>query len=212
MAIEKTIFTGTNQAQNFPEVYAWLTANAAEYFDEIVQNETLDTINCKIGGQDALILSFAANTPLVRVILKTGQDWKANGFTLWFEFACKTNSGIYLKAKNSLMDLIVTRDNMGSVAFASIISYVDKSQYKFLVGSFENSNNFLYPEDVFTKLNNLPFIFSTPSTALTPIPCRGRSYLTDVQFVPFTEYPGLNGRIISGGMEYYYNGIFALKG
>lgn len=60
MAIETTYFTGTTAAANYAEVSAWLTANAAEYFDEITGAENV--ITCKIGGVNALTLNFTGRT------------------------------------------------------------------------------------------------------------------------------------------------------
>lgn len=59
MAIETTYFTGTTAEANYAEVSAWLTVNAAEYFDEITGTENV--ITCKIGGVNALTLNFTGD-------------------------------------------------------------------------------------------------------------------------------------------------------
>lgn len=58
MAIETTYFTGTTAEANYAEVSAWLTANAAEYFDTIDVPSGAQEISCKVGDVTALKLDW----------------------------------------------------------------------------------------------------------------------------------------------------------
>ncbi|MCB6617073.1 hypothetical protein, partial [Ruminococcus sp. 210702-SL.1.03] len=58
MAIETTYFTGTTAAANYAEVSAWLTANAAEYFDTIDVPSGAQEVSCKVGDVTALKLDW----------------------------------------------------------------------------------------------------------------------------------------------------------
>lgn len=213
MAIEKTIFTGTNQDTNRPEVYAWLAANATEYFDEITHDESAKTITCKIGGQTAMVLAFDSGTSnVITLYLKNGVTQKNYKKNEWFEFAVKTSKGIYLKMKSGLVDLFVTRDNNGSTAFVGLFTGANASSVMPVCASFENSASFWGEFSIFnTSASNAGFIKGNSMTAMVNMPCWGQVYLPDLYFVPFTENVGLNGRITHGGEEYYYDGIFALK-
>ena len=212
MAIEKTIFTGTSQDTNRPEVYAWLAANAAEYFDEITHDESAKTITCKIGGQTAILLTFDSGTSsVITLYLKNGTLKKNYKKNEWFEFAVKTSKGIYLKMKSSLVDLFVTRDNNGSVAFAALLTDTNTSSVIPLCASFESSASFWNEFPLMSSLSSATCVKGSSLTALVNMPCWGGVYLPDLYFVPFTENVGLNGRITSGGEVYYYDGIFALK-
>lgn len=215
MAIEKMIFTGTNQDQNFPEVYAWLTANAAEYFDEITQDETAKTITCKIGGQNAFTLYFASDKNVFQITLKNGITRTTADTGKSIDFAVKTSKGIYLKYKGVFVNIFITRDDRGAVSFAGLSKNSNGYRYLFS-GSFSNSPNFWessWHDNGGTDISPSAYDITMASslTSMCAMPCNGQVYTPDLYFVPFTENFGRNSKISCNGTEYYYDGIFALK-
>ena len=117
MAISKKTFTGTTLEAQSAEMLAWLTENAAEYFDSITADSS-GNISCKIGGDPALDLGFSGSVPLYTVYLQNGVS--ISPVTLaskggLYSLAVATSCGIYFR--NLYGYIFVTRSNTGSIAF-----------------------------------------------------------------------------------------------
>ncbi len=227
MAIETTYFTGTTAAANYAEVSAWLTANAAEYFDEITGTENV--ITCKIGGVNALTLNFtgASGTDCFVITTKNGKTYGGGSASQFgnyaLRFGYKTDHGIMIcnnKADKYQLSIIISKSNDGNIFFAvtttvgnnstnpdNFIRILDFEKSLDRTGAY-NSTGESDPQ----KRHNIQGAIPAAMTALVPTVSDAGTYCDNVLFTPFTQYGNMCWGVIDvSGTKYVYNGVFALK-
>lgn len=206
MAIEKTVFTGTTQAANAPEVYAFLNANKAGYFDSVEWDGSTDDINCYVGKTPALTLGFDGTAKNIKITLANGVVYSAYPTINLWRYAVKTSKGLVL-----VMDynsLFITKSSTDTTAM-------------FFCGQESSSTLSLYYKcaDIVHSAAMYEFVHSPSdamkaagSTAFVPIPLGANieSYAPDVYFTPYTQYREVTSKLTANGREYFYNGIIAL--
>lgn len=206
MAIEKTVFTGTTQASNAPEVYAFLNANKDGYFDSVEMDESTNNITCYVGETPALILGFDGTAKNVKITLANGTIYSAYPTTNLWKYAVKTSKGLVL-----VMDynsLLITKSSADTTA-------------TLFCGQESGSTSSLYYKcaDIVHSSTMYEFLYSSSSTikaagvtAFAPIPLGTNieSYASDVYLTPYTQYKEITGILTANGREYYYTGYIAL--
>lgn len=206
MAIKKTVFTGTTQAANAPEVYAFLNANKAGYFDSVEMDETSHNITCYVGETPALTLGFDGTSKNIKITLTNGVVYSAYPVTNLWRYAVKTSKGLVLVMDYSTV--WITESSMGTTAIL-------------FCGQESSSTSSLYYKcaDIVHSTAMYEFVYSPSdamkaagSTAFVPIPLGANieSYTPDVYFTPYTQYREVTSKLTANGREYFYNGIIAL--
>lgn len=229
MAIETTYFTGTTAAANYAEVSAWLTANAAEYFDTIDVPSGGQQVSCKVGDVTALKLDWGAEFSTQRAFKITANNGVVidNGYFFNFDRCVwrrgvKTSNGIMLcngSTDSYQTSLLVSRNSEGGIIFAVVspdntninnsvsrgrLLDFEKSLKVSLTTGSSNSNP--------GERHNGIGIISAGRTALVPAVTDAGTYSDNLFFVPFTQFIGQSGITIDvDGTKYVYNGVFALK-
>jgi hypothetical protein len=206
MAIEKTVFTGTTQAANAPEVYEFLNANKESYFDSIEMDETSHNITCYVGETPALTLGFDGTANNVKITLANGVVYSSYPTTNLWKYTIKTSKGLVLWTDYNI--LFITKSSMDTTAmlFVGQESSSTTSPY-YKCADIVHSKvmfEFYYPSDNDIKAAGL--------TAFVPIPLsvNNESYASDVYFTPYTQYKGISGILVANGREYYYDKHIAL--
>ena len=223
MAIETTYFTGTTAETNYAEVLAWLTANAADYFDEITGSENV--ITCKIGDVNALTLNFteATNARFATITLKNGisintvYKWGDNSgkeTVVRLNRGIKTDNGISLFGTQYL-NFFVAKTSDNNTIFAYFGELNSTSDWGWYIGEIEKSANFIKSRSISSSGwgNYTTYgVYSAGKTALVPAITDVGTYNDNLFFVPFTQFAGQSGITINvDGTKYVYNGVFALK-
>lgn len=206
MAIEKTVFTGSTQAANAPEVYAFLNANKESYFDSVEMDETSHNITCYVGETPALTLGFDGTSKNITITLTNGVVYSAYPTTNLWKYAIKTSKGLVLVMNYS--SLFITKSSTDTTAM-------------FFCGQESSSTSNLYYKcaDIvhstamyeFTKSVSYSII-AADLTVFVPIPLGANieSYAPDVYLTSYTQYFGVVSKLTANGREYFYNGIIAL--
>lgn len=228
MAIETTYFTGTTAAANYAEVSAWLTANAAEYFDTIDVPSDGQEVSCKVGEVAALKLDWGTDYDTQRsfqVTAKNGANINS-GYRYVHNKCCwrygyKTDNGIAIcnNQTNAFQSSIfISKDNNGDLIFAvlkpdspnlnSPSNWAEFLDFNSLASiKTEGSNN----SDPLAR-HRINGALSASMTALVPIVSDVKTYCDKVVTTPFSQYSNLCwGTIDVSGTKYVYNGVFALK-
>ena len=228
MAIETTYFTGTTAAANYAEVSAWLTANAAEYFDTIDVPSGAQEVNCKVGDVTALKLDWGTEYNTQRsfqINAKNGANINSN-YQYFHDRGCwrygyKTDSGIVIcngKTDNYQASIFISKNNNGELIFAAlrpdnpninscsnwaeIIDFNSQASIKF------NSSN---QGDPATR-HRINGVLPASMTALVPIVSDVETYCDKIMITPFSQYNNMCWGVIDvSGTKYVYNGVFALK-
>jgi hypothetical protein len=229
MAIETTYFTGATAAANYAEVSAWLTVNAAEYFDTIDVSSGAQEVNCKVGDVTALKLDWSAEFATQRAFKITAKNGVVidNGYFFNFDRCVwrrgvKTSNGIMLcngSTDSFQTSLLVARNSEGGIIFALVspdntninnsvnrgrLLDFEKSLKVSLTTSSSNSNP--------GERHNGIGIFQAGRTALVPIVSDAGTYSNNVFYVPFSQFiDSCFCKIDVDGTKYVYNGVFALK-
>lgn len=229
MAIETTYFTGTTAAANYAEVSAWLTANAADYFDTIDVPSGGQEVNCKVGDVTALKLDWGAEFSTQRAFKITANNGVVidNGYFFNFDRCVwrrgvKTGNGIMLcnGSTNSFQtSLSISRNSEGGIIFAVVSpdnTNVNNSVNRGRIIDFEKSLNVTTTHeasgDSAAQRHGGMGIISAGRTALVPIVSDAGTYCDNVFFTPFSQYSNFCwGTIDVSGTKYVYNGVFALK-
>ena len=229
MAIETTYFTGTTAAANYAEVSAWLTANAAEYFDTIDVPSGAQEVNCKFGDVTALKLDWSAEFGTQRAFKITANNGVVidNGFYFNFDRCVwrrgvKTGNGIMLcnGSTNSFQtSLSISRNSEGGIIFAVVSpdnTNVNNSVNRGRIIDFEKSLNVTTTHeasgDSAAQRHAGMGSISAGRTALVPIVSDAGTYSDNVFYVPFSQFiDSCFCKIEVDGTKYVYNGVFALK-
>lgn len=217
--INKTYFTGKTTFANRMEVFSWLNANAAEYFDEIVLTaESEEKILCKIGEITALELNFASSGYLYSITLKNGScnhsdaAWSSDNA---IRKAVKTSGGIWLYT-NDVKNIFISHNTDGGVVMAALMD-ISSSRRSVWTGDFENSLSWECCDTLHSDLTedycSGMGIRKKKRTAVVELCFNDTDEYSDTLFfVPYTQYIAQSDIIIDiDGTKYFYNGIFALK-
>jgi hypothetical protein len=213
MAIEKTVFTGTTQAANAPEVYEFLNANKAGYFDSVVMDETTNAITCYVGETAAFVMNFDGVAKSAVTTAANGSSIDSNRKDLTWSFGVVTSKGLALygtggSGSGSPFDIIISKNNNGNPIIV----------FKGLTGS-SASNQYFYTSDILDGIVHNLMGFNQNSfyeegiTALTQLPLSATdaTYAPDVYLTFFGQYLGTRGKLAANGKEYYYTGHIALS-
>lgn len=229
MAIETTYFTGTTAAANYAEVSAWLTANAAEYFDTIDVPAGGQEVSCKVGDVTALKLDWGAEFSTQRAFKITANNGVVidNGYFFNFDRCVwrrgvKTSNGIMLcngSTNSAQTSLSISRNSEGGIIFAVVSpdnTNVNNSVNRGRIIDFEKSLNVTTTHeasgDSAAQRHGGMGIISAGRTALVPIVSDAGTYCDNVFYVPFSQFTdSCFCKIEVDGTKYVYNGVFALK-
>ena len=218
MAIETTYFTGTTAEANEAEVYAWLTANAMDYFDEITDEN--HEIICKKDGVNSLFFNCSGgSTHHTAVMSKNGVViWSYYALDITNEYywnrAIKTDSGLVFVTKNNLATVFVSKTTNGDLFYVYCGSYKTGSNCVTAIADFEKSSNFniLEPTNGYLTDPKRYGVLQSAKTALVPALSDVGTYSENLFFVPYTQFSGPSIMTIEiDGTKYVYNGFFALK-
>lgn len=212
MAIEKTVFTGTTPAANAPEVYEFLNANKAGYFDSVVMDETTNTVTCYVGETAALAMNFDGVAKSAVMTAANGSSIDSNRKDIIWSFGVVTSKGLALygtggAGSGSPFDIIISKNNNGNPIIV----------FKGLTGSATSNQNF-YTSDILDGIVrnlmsfNTGYFHSEGVTALTQLPLSATddTYAPDVYITFFGQYLDTRGKLAANGKEYYYTGYIAL--
>ena len=213
MSITKHVFTGTSLEAQASEMLSWLQANATDFFDSI--SMASNVITCSKDGVNALVLSFNGTANDITMSLANGNLGILDSVGALYNYAVKTSTGILLNNRgtsNFPTFLFITKTNNNDLAFA-VTGYWHNYGH-FFVGDFSKSSSF---DDVFGRDDSLysEKYWGIPSslTTLTPLCFKtSATYMPDLNYMRFCEFPQIEGKISIGGVEYYSNGYLALKG
>lgn len=214
MAIEKTVFTGTTPAANAPEVYEFLNANKAGYFDSVVMDETTNNVTCYVGETPALKLGFNDSSKVITITLANGVSVsdlrEASNSTVWL-YGIKTSKGLALHCSGSsreTRDILVSKTDSGSLAIVSILC-TSASSTQLRAADIVHGSEFIKAFGAFGS--SAPF-YTMGVTTLTQIPLSqtAESYAPDVYLTFFGQYLDTRGKLAANGKEYYYTGYIAL--
>lgn len=206
MAIEKTVFTGTTQAANAPEVYAFLNANKEGYFDSVEMDESTNNITCYVGETLALTLGFDGTTKNIKITLANGTVYSAHPTTNLWKYAVKTSKGLVLVMDYSTLFIAKSSADTTAILFCG-------------QESSSTINMFYKCTDIVHSTAMYEFLYSPSSTikaagltAFVPIPLGAdiESYTPDVYITLYTQYRGVTSKLTANGREYFYNGVIAL--
>lgn len=229
MAIETTYFTGTTAAANYAEVSAWLTANAAEYFDTIDVPSGAQEVNCKVGDVTALKLDWGVEFGTQRAFKITAKNGAVidNGYFFNFDRCVwrrgvKTSNGIMLcngRTDSYQTSLLVSGNSEGGIIFAVVSpdnTNVNNSANRGRIIDFEKSLNVITTHeasgDSAAQRHSGMGSISAGRTALVPIVSDAGTYSDNVFYVPFSQFiDSCFCKIEVDGTKYVYNGVFALK-
>lgn len=216
MAIEKTVFTGTTQAANAPEVYEFLNANKAGYFDSVVMDETTNNVTCYAGETAALLFGFnGSSSAVVKITLANGESASdtrsAGNSTLWL-YGIKTSKGLALRGAGTseARSIIISKTDSGSLA---IIAQICKTSSATTLAAADILHGAEFISTGGTTLNGSTNPISNSGlTTLTQIPLSKTAeiYAPDVYITFFGQYIGTAGKLAANGKEYYYTGYIAL--
>lgn len=213
MAIEKTVFTGTTSAANAPEVYEFLNANKAGYFDRVEMDETTNDITCYVGETPALKLGFNDSSRLLMVTLDNGTyvgDRRSNDSNYVWAYGIKTSKGLVLygRATSDKPVVFISKTNTDSLAVVFLFQEKNSSTLYFCAADIVNGDNFFW---AFGAYENRP-AYKTGVTSLVNIPLSTNveSYTPDVYLTVFGQYNETAGKLTANGKEYYYTGYIAL--
>ena len=206
MSIEKTVFTGTTQAANAPEVYAFLNANKEGYFDSVEMDETSHNITCYVGETPALTLGFDGTAKNIKITLTNGVVYSAYPTINLWRYAVKTSKGLFLIMDYNSLFIAKSSADTTAILFR---------------GQESNStiNMFYKCADIVHSTAMYEFLYSSSNTikaagltAFVPIPLGAdiESYTPDVYITPYTQYKDVTSKLTANGREYFYNGIIAL--
>lgn len=196
--IEKTIFTGANATDNALELYNWLTDNASDYMENILNTDNVITADI-IGGGGIIFSPYNTQSSAVnKIILKNSAEQSVNRTGgAQFRTAYKTsngfilmlnNSGIYtfVKSNNNTIGIIASTSNTGKIYYADFSDSI-----------------------TITELSS-PVNYQAELTAFANIPL-GDSGNFAVEFFGVYAYQYNTTGIISyNGKRYVYNKFFAL--
>lgn len=229
MAIETTYFTGTTAAANYAEVSAWLTANAADYFDTIDVPSGAQEVGCKVGDVTALKFDWGGEFGTQRAFKITANNGVVidNGYFFNFDRCVwrrgvKTSNGIMLcngKTDSSQTSLSISKNSKGGIIFAVVSpdnTNVNNSVNRGRIIDFEKSLNVTTTHeasgDSAAQRHGGMGIISAGRTALVPIVSDAGTYCDNVFYVPFSQFTdSCFCKIEVDGTKYVYNGVFALK-
>jgi hypothetical protein len=206
MAIEKTVFTGTTQAANAPEVYAFLNANKEGYFDSVEMDETSHNITCYVGETPAITLGFDGTAKNIKITLANGVVYSAYPTTNLWRYAVKTSKGLVLVMDYNSLFITKSSADTTAILFAGQESSSTAGLYYKCADIVRSTAmfRFLYPSS--------DSITVTEFTAFVPIPLGANieSYTSDVYFTPYVQYKNGTSKLTSNGREYYYSDYIAL--
>lgn len=196
--IEKTIFTGANATDNALELYNWLSDNASDYMENILNTDNVITADI-IGGGSIIFSPYNTQSSAVnKIILKNSAEQSVNRTGgAQFRTAYKTsngfilmlnNGGIYafVKSNNNTIGIIASTSNTGKIYYADFSDSI-----------------------TITELSS-PVNYQAELTAFANIPL-GDSGNFAVEFFGVYAYQyNTNGIISYNGKRYVYNKFFAL--
>lgn len=220
MAITKTVFTATTQAGNAAEVYAFLNANKAGYFDSVTQDES-GNITCTVGGVDCLKLGFDGNAKSVRITAANGTVSQNNWGVRRWEYAYATSKGLWLYSNILVgyvspnpVSVFITKTDTDDTAIVAVYD-ADSSQNESFVTAdvLNNSVVVRYTGAGIYSSNAAKIIFTSGVTTLTQIPLTtgGVSYTPYLYFTQFSQYPFIPSILTVGTTQYVYDGRIALR-
>lgn len=209
MAIEKTVFTGTTQAANASEVYAFLNANKSGYFDSVVMDETNNNITCYAAETPALKLGFDGTEKSIKVTLANGVTSGSYPSNLMWLCGVKTSKGLCLHGSTS--DVFITKTNGGTLAVLFKAQTTSTASNMDFVGADIMNGTGGYK--AVTDFSSTTKVFHTAGvTVFSPVPLSAsvESYAPNVYVTAYGQYIGTEGKLTANGKEYYYTGYIAL--
>ena len=224
MAITKTTFTAASLSANEPEVLAFLQANATEYFDEITDAD--DVISCSIDGVVVLKLAFDGTTKTA-ISLLNGASYAAGGQFSGeiFRYGFKTNHGIMLETTSNTTYWICKSNNDSTAIIATLATGGSiATKFYIFIGDLVNNSawelNSQYPtatqgSQTGTAARQKYMANSAAAlTSLTALPLgNGGTYAPNLFITCFAENGTITAikKLVMNGIEYVYDGLFALK-
>ncbi len=214
MAIEKTVFTGTTQTANAPEVYAFLNANKSGYFDSVTMDETTGNVICTLNGVNVLTLGFDGSTKSIVVRLLNGTASSAYDTSVIWKYGIKTSNGLCIYRGSALPSVFITKTNEDTLAIVyrakTATSTVGSDD--FLAFDIEHGTSAFEIHNSISSTFPTAAAWSTGLTAFVPYPLSEsyESYAPNLFITPFTQYKGIVSKLTANGKEYFYNGYIAL--
>lgn len=230
MAIEKTYFPVlTNLSDN--EYYTHLrdyiapyfTANATEYFDNIVFDEADNTLKCYLGELLALSIYYSSNRVKIDLTLPNGSSnsyhcyLNKSSYSSFIRSATKTSKGIGFSFNVDGSDyntsFYITKTNKGNTAIVALAG-TSNDPYNITAST---SNYVLFAD--FTSQEGFQKLTSTATnianysnkTCLVPFSLKNSDdYISNVSFAFFYQTT-LDTTIELNGVKYANSYYFALK-
>lgn len=223
MAITKVIFTASVLgAQNRDEVYNFLNEYAADYFDDISNNESAEDVTCITAGVIALTLCFG-NATKTKIALANGTnvvnaDYDGTYGQKVIRYGYATPYGVLL-ADTSNGITIITKSSANKTAIITMLTPTSSSPaYGLYFGDIVSNSAWYKPKsngaDI-AALRALHMIDGAASlTTLTPVVLgNGGTYAPHVFVTSYSENGGITSpkKLTISGKEYVYDGLFALE-
>jgi hypothetical protein len=225
MAITRTNFTGTSLAQQFAQLYEWLSENGTDVFNSVASSSS--TITCKsLGDRGSLSINKDINNVQIATP-KTSSSSKQIAIPFinrYFDYAIKTGKGIYLnwidnaESPQYPSGIFVSRSNQNSsyIVWHTIgfnqtsqawLGYVRGSDMDLNTSDWQEVAKAIPVETLFPLIST-----QATYTSLTPYVSKSTdSYCPFISILHFNQFVGQSGIFKLNGKSYYSNGYFALE-
>lgn len=206
MALVKTTFLGSTQAENAPEVLTWLQNNATGLFDTI-EADANGNISCNIGNTTAIRIGFDGSTT-TKYTLANNKSEETIDTNIIFSSAIKTTKGIRLIG--NIYDIFVSKSDVGTTCFASIFRTAPDYDYAYFFADFVHSPNFYNP--IVNSYQNVRngYTRQAPNTSLTHCIFDGGFYAPDLYIATFSQYALTSCNFSIENKKYTTDGVIVL--
>lgn len=202
MAVTKDYINGS-----LDTLYNWLTANATDYFDNIVKGDS--DITCYVDEVDFFKISPSSNG----IWVKTKYGATYHPYSSSYNdvaYAIKTPNAIAFNIHTNSFGIIITKDNNDKTAVVWLGSSGGN-----VFKPVTNSSNTIYAVSVESESINSVNVFlniGTAVTSLCPMIVSGTipRYLPNVFVSTFAQYSEESRYQITNS-TYYSNGLLAIK-
>ena len=206
MAINKTIFTADRTAQK-SEILSWLQANAADYFDEISEDNN-GNIVCSLENGAGFSFIFDSTSIEYEIESKTGVTHSIYGSSSlkYTKAGVVTSKGFMIVGALSASSdniIIISKTSTGKTAVSMLAASTTGSNRYFSAIDMDGDADWL-------RTGNNAVAFSAPVTSLAPVCFSCGTHCEHTFFTPFTQFE--NPCIMQlNGKKYAYGGYLALE-
>lgn len=233
MAIEVTNFNyPTMPNSNRTEVYDWLVANASEYFPGGIEiSSSSGRISCHAGsdGTSTLDLPFTESSSSASLgyfeakydlepisYAPHGDEYNRHSFSR----AAKTDKGVAILEERFGRGIFITSTTSGNTCIATLLGNASSnSGYATLyLSDLSNKTIFVGGGNASTTPSILAqqyaYLHGAAKTVLVPLVFEGGEYTENLFMVPVSQSQMTYGleHVTIDGVDYVYDGLFALKG